>query len=599
MQSTLAPAAQTLSLPTRWTMRAGKSAFRALTLLSTLAFAIGCASIKSPVGEGPGTSSSAGEVYMALSGGGWRAHTAQSAWMMGLLDACRANNSKPEDCSLETLLSNAKVISTNSGGSWFNTMLVYSADFHDTLTAPNSYLTWGSLPSGPAPSVGWLGYQRSLLGGAWDDYCDVCFDCNSACGSCTSTSCNSCNSCNCLDEAFAEKIAHWTDHPFLWMDTIKGIVFQPWGMAGALDSIRLSDMTKRLPWAKGKTLLIAATMVTDQVVLTESDSDYLYYTVPALAAGSVTPVSFASVMPPFRAPDFFSAGDMSLTYGKESTSADAAPAPVTINNTAVDGDVFVLDAVAASSAAGGAEASVGVEIHQNALAPWTDAHEASDLAPAFRFDKMPIEFQPGSALPTDLQTLASQKVARLADGGYLDNSAVAHVLNFLQKNNMADDFNIVAFDNVQQAYQPSTRNADPVPVDIAYLFGKGRPDNTEFCADVNDPETCVTVPIATVFEPDALESGINLWNYEVGENKLIYTKYSVTTVANPTLGVRGNTRGTLHVVASIYPSARTAPLTGDCDFATYNALVEFIHTGLTDSRGRGGIFLSQILSGSR
>jgi len=548
------------------------------------------------------------EVYMAISGGGWRAHTAQSAWMMGLLDACRAKMKNPKDCNLETLLGNVKVISTNSGGSWFNTMLVYSKDFHDALTALRSVGTWGRLPSPTAPS-GWLGHQRSLLGGAWNKYCEFkfdCLDCNRGCVTCGPGSCfsASCKSCNCLDEAFTGKINKVTGHPLIWMDTIRKIVFQPWGMAEKLDSIRLSDMDNRLPWAKGKTLLIAATMVTDKVILTRSDDDdYYRYTASASAAGvppqsSVTPVSFFSVMPPFSAPDFFSAGDMSLTY--DTNAWFTKPVSVTIKNADVNSNVFVLDAAAASSAAGGAEASVDVETYQKARAPWADAYVASDLAPAFLFNKMPIAFQPGSDLPTDLKSLVKYKVVRLADGGYLDNSAVAHVINFLQKNNGADDFNIVAFDNVQEQYLPPTSKTNPVPIpvpiDIAYLFGVGRSNNNEFCADVKDPNTCVKVPLATVFSESDLKSAKNVWLYEHGDRKLSYTRYSVTTVDNATLGVNKNTKGTLHVFASIDPSARTAPVAGDCDFDTYNDLVGFIHAGLTADGGFRANNLIQLLS---
>ncbi len=56
-------------------------------------------------------------VHTAFSGGGWRAHTAQAAWMMGMLDA--------GDMDLDALTQSVGSMASNSGGTWFLTQLAY------------------------------------------------------------------------------------------------------------------------------------------------------------------------------------------------------------------------------------------------------------------------------------------------------------------------------------------------------------------------------------------------------------------------------------------------------------------------------------------
>lgn len=523
------------------------------------------------------------DTYMAISGGGWRTHTAQAAWTMGLLAAYRAESPPSQSVDLGTVLGPVNGISSNSGGSWFTTMLFYSGDFVNAIEDPAAVTNWGT--------TGYLYQQQAMLGGSW----------NSECGLLT------CEPCSTHAEGFLCKLKSLTGHPLIWTDTVNEVVFKPFAGLDDLSSIPLSGT--RQTWAQDKSLILAATMVTDTVVLTESGGDELYYQATPLnptapAQVSVTPVTFTSLPSGLAAPDFFLAGDMQLEY---MSNASSPPPSVgqTISNSDVDSDVLVLAAAAASSAAGGAEASHDVLVHQGHTdTPWSEAYGLSELAPAFWFDQSPIVQQPVPDDCTDLTCLSGKKIVRLADGGFLDNSGVAHLINFLQKNKKATNFNIIAFDNVQETY-PSLSPPPPsgtllVPIDIAYLFGVGRSDNTEYCAEANDPSTCVEVPISTIFDPDGLKTGTNLWTYPCpggdSSNQLTYSQYTVETVENQTLGITAGSTGTLHVFASIWPLASTAPENGDADFTEYNNLLQCIYTGMTQGPHNGTTYFRKALA---
>ena len=409
------------------TRNSRKLALAAFVLL----YAVGCSSDSSaPPAEGETEEPSPYSVHVAFSGGGWRAHTAHAGWTLSLLEG----GSK----KLEDVFANVGTVSSNSGGSWFSTMLMYSADFVTAIEAKNAINTWSVTGE---DATGWLGQQQYLFDQA---------DCHSLSG----------------DKFSACVFAYYTDNnETYWHKVVQDLVFMDYPVTVPLSG-------KRQTWAEDKPLLLAATMLTTEAVLGEKGGDKQYYqacrspSTPVLngdsgascsdetgAAPDVTPVTFSS-MPSgstFTAPPFLPAAGagtdgphFNLGYTENAWSSPAT-ATATIENPLANDHVPVVTAAAASSAAAGFAASGVV------TGDWEEAYLASDAAINFQ---LAGNMKHVVANGMTVEALAAAKIVQIADGGPVDNSGVAQLVSFLQLNNEADGFNIVAFDNVQEIYTP-------------------------------------------------------------------------------------------------------------------------------------------------
>jgi hypothetical protein len=368
--------------------------------------------------------------HVAFSGGGWRAHAGHTGWILSLLEG----GSK----KLEDVFANVGTVSSNSGGSWFSTMLMYSGAFVRAIQGTNAINTWSV--SG-ADATGWLGQQQYLFDQAF---------CHSASGDAFTA---------CVFEYYTDGDATY------WHKVVEDLVFKDYPITVPLSG-------KRQPWAAGKPLLLAATMLTTEAVLGEEGGDKQYYqaclspATPVLNGDSgascsggtgtlpdVTPVTFSS-MPSgstFTAPPFLPAagtGTNATLFNvgyTENALRSPATATATIENPLTSDVVPVATAAAASSAAAGFGASGVV------TGDWEEAYLASDEAVNFQ---LAGNMQHVVADGMTVNALAAAKMVQIADGGPVDNSGVAQLVSFLQLNNAADGFNIVAFDNVQTLYTP-------------------------------------------------------------------------------------------------------------------------------------------------
>jgi len=533
-----------------------------LAVLGTL----GCLSCSSPdAPDVPLAAESASSVHVAFAGGGWRAHTAHAAWTISLLE----DGTK----TLDEVFANVATISSNSGGTWFNSMLVYSTSFAASLEIQGALQIYPTM-------AGYLGQQKALLEKAdaakvWIDWCApfetsfpyIYFYCKLA------------------TIAGGDGV--------VWSDIVSEVVFEPFGMGVELKRTLLNG--QRQDWAAGKSLLMAATMLTGHAVLNENDwLDKRYYDATVDTGPSqvnLTPLTFSST-PGMQAPPFLAAGGFDLEY-TENADIDPSSASAKIANPLPSDGVRVLAATAASSAALGAAASYPVlEENGFSFASWQTAYELSDLALPFSLQS-PIQNLSPVGLSVD--QLAGAKLVRVADGGYLDNSGVAQLVSFLQLNDQATDFQIVAFDNVQKLYEPAGGKGAAVGIDLATLFGEGLggPNHDQLCAD----GFCVNVPSQQVFAAEPLEETSAVWQNAPESGMLIYTRYEVTTVDNETLGVKAGSSGTLHAFTCAWPTAATAPLDGLSDFAAYEAMLNGIYEGLTANGDQGLSYLRTALAG--
>ena len=515
----------------------------------------------------PHSSSAADKVHVAFAGGGWRAHTGHSAWIISILDN--------GDRKLDQAFAKVGTISSNSGGSWFSTMLAFSDKFVSDIEAPGAITNWGT------KGKGWLGSQKYNFD---DTY-----------------GCNHLEGAKFLSCVFTQNYAI----PTHWDSVVQNLIFENY----PLDlSVTLSS--SRRPWATDKSLLLASTMLTSEVVLNESSAeDKRYYQAclsPAthqlhghrgawcsdLAFLDVTPATFSSIpggsgvsRPPFLKA-INSKNFMSMGY-TENAYFNPATAVATIDNSPLyTEDVPVVIAAAASSAAGGFAASRAVS------GGWEISYEGEDEALSFSLADTGgnIQFKDASGLT--VKELASQKFVRMADGGPVDNSGVAQLVSYLQQGGDATGFNIVAFDNVQELYTPGGKAAD-IGGDLANLFGKKICPDNNFCSGLNCTGFCVKTPNIQVFDPQTVDSTPHTWKSKTADTthvqEVIYTKYTVTTVDNPDLGIKGDITGTLHAFTCMWSNADTAPQnkTKDGDFDAYQAMLNFIHNSLYYNKGEG------------
>ncbi|MFC4632725.1 hypothetical protein ACFO3O_02340 [Dokdonia ponticola] len=521
-------------------------------------------------------------IHVAFAGGGWRAHTAHTAWTMSLLEN---NNHK-----LDNVFKNVESIGSNSGGSWFSTMLMYSPKFvSDIETIPLA--DWGDTKKG-----GWLGGQQNLFNDA--SVLGSGFACYAHAGS--------------GDTYLLCVIGYYSGKHLNWNEAIKSLVFKDYSLGN------LGLNTKPQKWASGKSLLIASTMLTNNIVLNSSSSiplagynQYYQACVHGTAsthgkhggscsngiANDVRPVTFSSVPSHLTSPPFFpelgTGKQISFAYSEQANNPYTGNA--TIKNPVINDQVEIMHAAAASSAALGFAAS------ENISGGWDRSYATDNLALNFSLKNGVAKYDVAQD-GTSVSDLASSVRVSLADGGPTDNSGVAQLIPFLQLNNKDTGFNIVAFDNVQGHPFVPGENGAAVGNDIATLFGEALCLGDKFCTGFNCDGTCVTVPELQIFESAPIETPIT-WSYSNEPSKyknaprLIYTKYIVKTTDNATFGIKKGSTGTLHAFTCYYPDAPTEPqnITKDGSFKAYNEMMQFINTGLKANNNKGLTLLEKAL----
>lgn len=529
------------------------------------------------------------DVYLAFAGGGWRALTAHSAWTIGLLD----NQGSSPQQTLGDVFGNVSAVSSNSGGSWFNVMLSYSGDFRsyiesngasaNYLTMPNSYFyrEKAFIQNLPEATI-----CRPLE--YWDEL------------------------------AFACVLAKGVGGHLNWNDIIHDVVFQPYAMSASLANTTLGN-GQRQTWANNKSLLLAATALTNEAVLAESYSlDKYYYSTPQLSPFNIAPVTFSSIAGTHTsAPPFFSGtgGVNPFQLDYSNTVWWGKPPRATAGNNQRNvstSEINVVTAAAASSAAIGFVGSHAIVAKNSHLisdlkGAWQLAYEGDDLALHFNLPDPSSGkvIRSGQSPTADDKKNATKRYVKMADGGPLDNSGVAQMVAYHQQQHGTQaPFSIVAFDAVQGTYTPvrGSQIYSPTGIDFATLFGQGFTDigNGEkgFCAGASPTSKGVCIEVAdSQFSPQVFDTnGIYTnasWSHKINaQHQLIYTRYDVTTVDSPLMGVTGGTKGTVHAFTTHWADANTAPYAtshngkrGDKDWAAYEQMFNAVQKGLKSEGG--------------
>lgn len=510
------------------------------------------------------TTTTSNQVHVAFAGGGWRAHTAHSSWTISLLNK--------GEMDLKTAFSNVGTISSNSGGSWFSTMLMYSKDFVSDIEASNANTTW--------QTSGWLGKQRKAF--------------NLADRNCPTSSGYA--YLECIFDTYTNTSLTGGTH---WKLLIEDLIYKDY----PLGSLTLNGA--RQPWATEKPLLLASTLLNNSVVLNKKNwsVDHRYYqacfspSTPVMdkdhgshcskeSSYDVTPATFSSIpsglnlKPSPFLPELgtnLKSSQLNLGYTEDYEFGTPPKSTNSISLPLNNDNVPVMTAAAASSAAMGFGASERITNHFDA------SYFFEDDAISFSLAESKVQY--ADAKGKSLTDLANHKIVKLADGGPVDNSGVAQLVRFLQLNHPTEEFNIVAFDNVQSSFKPNENGAN-VGVDIASLFGH----KEDFCFSRKIPiygivKYCIDTPDVQIFQGAALRIPAT-WSSPLKDGKqLIYTKYDVITQDNTALGIKGGKKGTLHSFTCVYPNAETEPLKGDEAFNTYDDMFTFINTELNTNGG--------------
>lgn len=563
-------------------MQSGLLAVSAISILSACASTANQAEpmVKTEV-------TSASQTYVAFAGGGWRAHTGHSAWMVGLLD----NVPNTSNTTLDAAFTNVSGISSNSGGSWFNVMLSYSDNFRAGLEKPSASTQYLTDPT--AYYANEKNLYQTLSGVTLSPLCSVAND-------------------------FSNLLAMACMTNLSWDRLVEGIVFGPLNLSSDLSTI---TMDGKQAWGSRKTIALAATALSGDVVLArsgflEGHHEY-YYDTPDMGPLEVSPVTFAgkaNIWDP--ALKFFpgGTGTFDIEYGRTDRNlTNSAPRN---NRDLSSGEINVIHAASGSSAALGFLSSKSINEQNNEaladirliMSDWKISYEAENLAIYFNLpDPAKSSTVKRSVVrpQADSDINAAGRFIKIGDGGALDNSGVAHsVLAHQQKHPASTPFEIIAFDNVQKtySYDPNTLEENSVPVslikkvgiDLAFLFGEGYTpiagtNNSGMCMD----KYCVTTKTGSVsqqiFASNALDKApVWTWSSAGTANsqpcELIYTPYDVTTLDNPMMGVKPGYSGTLHSFTANCPSASTAPFS-QADWTAYEDMFNAIQMGLKQGGG--------------
>jgi hypothetical protein len=581
-------------------MAYGQEVRRALALALTAGWATGCGGSSADEGP-PGATPDAVGIpapyvsYVAISGGGFRSHTAQAGWTLGMLDAFRVEESDPKK-TLADLTTKIDAISSNSGGTWFLSQLAFSEKFANSLEAADAYADYASTTD--PETDGYLGQIHDIYDNG-----------------------RGCSDLDALLRVLCDDVASLKPWLILysvadglglnWVDVVDKLVFAPFDMNVELNDTDINGT--RQPWAKHLDLVFASSMLTEAAVLNERGilhaEDKGFYSAFADTADvptqvTATPVAFSSVSGEADASFFFAAGAMNAEYG------DDASDPTEFRDSAVlstsrTANIPVIQAASASSAAAGALASVGALEQLKLPVPLITnaevAYEASDLAPAFSVGS-DMTYVAAVSGDDDASDFASAELFRLADGAYADNLGVAYLIKHLSDTNqLVDDFNVVAFVNSTGDLAAKTH----VTNDVAWLFGV-KPefpdvpaDQVRECGDV--AKYCVALMSPQVFETAGFATATNVWQYPAKKSEttnLYYVKYSVTIAENETFGITDadvvGTTGFFHVFVSLAADAPDVP-TSEATFTAYDNLLTTTYEGVT--KGGGWAHLNDALRG--
>ena len=603
-----------------------------------------------------------GKVYMSFSGGGYHAHAGASAVMMSLMDRVRSSDidmcdvTKVDMCDITK---NVGAFSSNSGGSWFLSQAAYTHKFRKSLEKENAWKKYTKKPEFDIEG-GYFGeayhYISPLLTRATDTVvCDLLLD-NSLVKKCKDELVGA--------DSYLKFLLSGGDAN--WYELAKNAVFgqgftnPSWNMVSDVNQ-SIKDITRQ-EWAEDKSLIFASSLLTDAPALEfpkvklvpipprfEKMIPSLQGKQGGMLVPGATPVMFTVLGEPGDTKrSFLPGGPVTLQYGHWNRSAETKTAfesdgeKTSLPQQASIDQATILSVAASSSAAGAG--FIDIPNMRASGLPDILASVLGNFAPAFTFKDGAKYHGPICTVITiltcgiSLETAAEDKLVRLADGGFVDNTAVAYMVKYLADNGkLENDFNILAMDNYpsQPLVDKGTQEQFPTGPDVAGLFGYLMPaakthttqlfgkfkytgivphifesdayfkyNGTETGGGppTTEPEWCAWIdPVDSVlYETESTKTKcvvIDTGNQSQSSEKhcnlyLSYTHYKVTVKENDYFGIDSDspvigTTGNLHVFAILGENTGVVPA-NEFQYRCYKKLMEGVHKAVTEKPGFGG-----------
>jgi hypothetical protein len=540
--------------------------------------------------------------YLAFSGGGWNSHSMLAGMISGALDELE-DSGQPR--SLSKLLESVEGISANSGGSWFLSMLAYSRNFSSIFENRNTNNQYKS-------NRGFNGQTRQLfLGFPVNSALEAGIQSVLSSAGVSQSTINRVRDWMSLAGRFA---SHLGENGLNWRSFVEKLVYKPLGMFDELKHTLLTD--PRQDWATDKDLIIASALQTAPTVLDARERGWYSVTDSSMwAKGSLntpgwsnlksqtTPLTYYSeVKEPGTQPIakvLLNGGNGTIYYSNNGSplgNNDPAATSQTIPSLWTSEDVYpstnplVLDATIASSSFLALLASpkstedlIGFEPAQNYI-----AELAKDLAPYTTFGKKNSSYTmdtfnqhafpmvPSDSSDSDIfESVYSQytegRAAKLADGGYADNTAAANMLRHIQDTDgTIAPFELTIFANSSDdpvtGIQMKVGNNGELsefrlPTDVAALFGNsdGR-NNDGKVIEGPLPWQGDKIISPQIFSPSAWIGESADWSYSQGDVDISYYQLNVRTMANDDFGIKPNQRGKVNLFVASNKDSFAGPI---------------------------------------
>lgn len=584
--------------------------------------------------------------FMSFSGGGYHAHAGAASVMMSLMDRVRENvdGNKSDKIGMCDITKNVGAMSSNSGGSWFLTQAAYTDKFRNALEAPDAWQTFTSTDGYFGQAYGYISKLK-----ADDKVCDIIKDLPFETPEEREEEYEKCINTVQTADSFLKFLLSGGDAN--WHELARNAVFgdrfedKSWAVLAESASNSVLTSPTRQDWSEGKSLVFASSLLSNSPALNLGIADI--NSLQATQGGSDSPVPGAAPVmfsvPPVdsasnKSSTFLLGGDTKLTYGRvglggESFEADGQLNPVMVPaNISVESST-ILSAAASSSAAGGG--FIDVPSMTASDLPPALALALNNFAPAFTLKNEEVTYvgplhKDPVPVPYSLSELHEKQAVRFADGGFVDNTAVAYMVSHLADTSQLNDgFTILAMDNYPGQRVPDDLGGWlPSAMDVASLFGYPNKDDTtrtsqlfglfsftgivphvfesnayftkekgvkpaDWCAWIEPAgvksDTCVSIPVAPV-EGDNDDAPCDLF--------LSYTHYEVTVRENAYFGITSDngagTKGNLHVFSNMGANTGVVP---DSDFQArcYTKMMQGVHEAVTDKDYMFGTKLATLL----
>jgi len=539
--------------------------------------------------------------FLGISGGGWNSHSIASGLTSGALAGLSKQTNQAVD--LRTLMGDVDGLSANSGGSWFLSQLAYSSAFRQALESESGRNSWNT--------SGYNGQVAQLFAGAAQKPVAALEAIKAATPKRLAKKASS-----LLQEVlYLLGVAQGISETGInWRNVVDRFAFGPMGMLTELGAKTLTS--PREAWALGKDLVIAAAAqssgaVMDQIGLLNNKilASITSPQVPAIEASQVTPLILISDSATdgstITAKALLSAGDrQQLNYSNNKWFSSVGQLTSSLASQ-WQSQAGVIDATIASSAAAALYTAPKTyekiswlpQLLANQL-----ANEIRDLSPLGQFKdgvfSMPKELPniPNKGSLSTEQVMAAYQeggLARLADGGYVDNTSAAYMMKQIQDSiGAAADFNLTVWMNssvdpltgIKVKTGPSEYSSYWVPRDVGRLFGNSDGNNNDSAVTNFDAYPNPPVVAPYIFKREAWYGEAPVWKTNNQSIDMSYFDLNVETIDNAAFGIRGGQKGRLHLFVTNNKDSLAAPATTSI-LSQYNNNYDFARNWISEGVG--------------